>query len=66
MKPMKKSTNEIQAELEAIINWFESEEVDIDQVASKYEQGLKLAAELKARLEETKNKITKLKASFGE
>lgn len=63
---MKKSTTEIQAELETIINWFESEEVDIDQAASKYEQGLKLAAELQTRLEETKNKITKLKASFGE
>ena len=61
---MKKSTNELQAELEAIIAWFESDEVAIDNAAEKYERGLAVAAELKKRLSDTENSITKLKQSF--
>lgn len=63
---MKKTFSELQAELEGIIDWFESGNPDIDQAAEKYEQGLRLAAELKDRLEETENKVTKLKQRFDE
>ena len=61
---MKKTINELQAELEAIISWFESDEVDIDQAETKYQRGLELTKELEQRLSETKNNITKLKQSF--
>lgn len=61
-----KTTAELQAELEAIIDWFESDDVDIDQAAKKYEKGMELATELQKRLAETKNTITKLKQSFAE
>ncbi len=61
---MKKSVMELQAELESIIAWFESDEVDIDKAEEQYKHGLELADELKKRLEETKNNITKLKQSF--
>lgn len=61
---MKKTLGELQAELESIITWFESDEADIDQAESKYKRGLEIAQELQKKLELTKNNITKLKQSF--
>lgn len=61
-----KTTAELEAELEAIIAWFESDEADIDEAAGKYRRGLEIADELQKRLKETKNKITKLKKSFSD
>jgi exodeoxyribonuclease VII small subunit len=61
---MIKKTNELQAELDAIIAWFEQDDMDIDLAAEKYKQGLALAAEIQKRLNETKNTITKLKNKF--
>lgn len=52
-------------ELEKIVEWFESEDVDIDEALTKYEAGLKLANELQADIKSTKNKFTKIKKSFG-
>jgi exodeoxyribonuclease VII small subunit len=63
---MKQTIAELQTELESIIAWFESEDVDIDKAVAKYEQGLALANELKKRLKEIDNSITKLKIKFDE
>lgn len=62
---MTKTAGELQSELEAIIAWFESDEADIDKAAEQYERGLKITKELKAKLQDTENKITKLKQSFS-
>ena len=59
-----KTVRELQTELEAIIAWFESDEVDIDRAEAEYERGLKIADELQKRLTETKNNITKLQTKF--
>ncbi len=61
-----RTTTELQAELENIISWFESDEVDIDSAADQYKRGLEITKELEGRLKETKNVITKLKQSFSE
>lgn len=63
---MKKSLSELQAELESIIAWFESDDADIDQAENRYQRGLEVSKELQDRLQETKNRITKLKTSFEE
>lgn len=60
----KQSTGELQTELDGVMRELESDELDIDQAAELYERGLKLVAELKARLAKTENKITKLNDSF--
>ena len=60
------TTSELQAELEAIIEWFESDEADIDQAAAKYERGLEITRELQAKLKTAENTITKLKQSFAD
>ncbi len=51
-------------QLEEIVEWFESEDVDLDEALAKYEKGLKLANELQGDIKSTKNKFTKLKKSF--
>lgn len=53
-------------ELEAIIEWFEGEEVDLDEGIKKFERGLELAKACKGRLKEVENKVTEIKAKFGE
>jgi exodeoxyribonuclease VII small subunit len=63
---MKQTTMELQAELENILAWFESDEVEIDKAAEQYERGLQIAKELQARLKQTENAITKLTKSFAE
>ena len=63
---VKKSTTELQKELAQIIDWFSSDEVDIDKAEAMYSKGLELASELKKRLELTENNIVKLKKSFEE
>lgn len=62
----KKNTGELQQELSSIIDWFSSEEVDIDKAEDMYARGLELVGELKKRLEVTENNIVKLKKSFEE
>ncbi len=55
---------ELQHDLEEIINWFESGEVDIDEAEEKYRQGLELVAELKQRLKVTENNIKKIETTL--
>jgi exodeoxyribonuclease VII small subunit len=61
---MEKTISELQAELETIIEWFSSGDVDIDEATSKYERGLELIALLQKRLTAAENNITKLKQAF--
>ena len=46
--------------LEAIVTWFESGDVQIDEALAKYEQAEVLINELEAYLKNTKLKIDKL------
>ena len=54
-----KSFQELHDELEELIAWFESGDVDIDQAASKFEQGQKIIEKLEARLKSAELKIEK-------
>lgn len=53
-------------ELEGIIDWFEKEEVDLEEGLKKFERGLELAKKCKERLKEVENKVTEIKAKFGQ
>lgn len=61
---MTQSSNELQAELDQIIEWFESDDFDIDEAANKYQRSQEIINELNKRLKETKNKISKLKVDL--
>ncbi len=53
-------------ELEDIIAWFEREEVDLEEGLRKFERGLQLAKLCKDRLKEVENRVSEIKAKFGE
>ena len=57
----KLSLSELMERLDQIVDWFNSGEVDIDQAATKFDEGVKLAEVIKAKLAETDTKINQIK-----
>lgn len=51
--------------LEALLAWFESEEITVEQSLKKYEEALKLSQELEKDLKEAKNKVEVIKQNFA-
>ena len=51
-------------ELEAITEWFESDDVELDAALSKFERGMQLAGELKKDLQEIENRVEVIKQRF--
>lgn len=64
MSEKKASIQEKMKQLETIVEWFESDDVDIDEALQRYEEGLKLIDELQKDMKTAKNKFTKLQKSF--
>ncbi len=56
----KKTTSQLQTELDTILEWFESDKIDIDAAVVKYQQGLKLIGQLQERLTSAENAIKKV------
>ena len=54
------------AELEKITDWFEKEEIDLEEGLAKFERGLELAAKLKSRLKTVENRVEEIKAKFAD
>lgn len=48
-------------ELQKIVEWFEKEEVDLEEGIAKFEEGSKIVKNLKDYLEKMENKIKELK-----
>lgn len=48
-------------ELQKIVEWFEKEEVDLEEGIKKFEEGSKLVEGLKEYLNKMENKIKELK-----
>jgi exodeoxyribonuclease VII small subunit len=61
----KPNFSEAFAELEAITEWFETGEVDLDEGLKKFERGLELAQICKAKLADVENKVIELKKKFN-
>jgi len=53
-------------ELEQIVDWFEHEEVDLDEGLEKFERGLALAQTCRTQLQKVENRVNELKVKFGE
>jgi exodeoxyribonuclease VII small subunit len=59
-----KNYAELEAELQAIITWFEGDNFDVDQAVRKYERGLELVKQLEKYLGAAENTVRQLKAKF--
>lgn len=57
----RKNYQQLSDELADILEWFESEAVNIDEAIPKYEQAIKLIAEMEAYLKNAENKIKKIR-----
>lgn len=53
-------------ELEAITEWFERGEADLDEGLKKFERGLELAQACKEKLSEIENKVMEIKKKFDD
>lgn len=51
-------------ELEAIVDWFEGGDVDLDAALPKFERGMQLATELREYLASVQNKVEVIKKRF--
>ena len=65
MAETKRDYQKLSAELAAVIEWFESDKVNLDEAIVKYEQALVLIAEIEKYLKTAENKIKKITAKFG-
>lgn len=52
-------------ELEIITEWFEKEDIDLEEGLKKFERGLELASSLKEYLGKVENKVKEIKAKFA-
>ncbi|MBP9738698.1 exodeoxyribonuclease VII small subunit [Candidatus Saccharibacteria bacterium] len=66
MSTQNKQTVEEQiAELDALLAWFESDDVTVDEALTKYERAQVLSKELTAALQEAKNKVEVIKQKYS-
>jgi exodeoxyribonuclease VII small subunit len=55
-----KSYRQMASELDQIMQWFESGDIDIDEAINKYEEARKLIVEMEKYLKTAENKIKKI------
>jgi exodeoxyribonuclease VII small subunit len=55
-----KSYREMAEQLEQIMAWFESGDIDIDEAVKKYEEATKLLEQMEKYLKTAENKIKKI------
>lgn len=50
-------------EIEKINEWFQAEEIDLDEALEKYKRGMELIKKCRQRLKEVENKFKEIKKS---
>ncbi len=65
MATKKLSMNETMKELEKINDWFQNEDIDLDEGLEKLQQAQQLTQQIKTRLNEVENKFIALKEEFS-
>jgi len=51
-------------EIEGINEWFQGEEIDLDEALQKYEKGMELINKCKERLKMAENKFEEIKKKY--
>jgi len=51
-------------EVEKIIEWFQDEDIDLDEALKKYEIGIELINKCKERLKQAENKFEEIKKKY--
>lgn len=66
MSNSKNDLNQKLSELEKLLEWFEQDDLDIEQALEKYEKGQELAGSIREQLTAVENKITMLEKRFDQ
>ncbi len=66
MPEKKFNFSEAYKEIEEINEWFQGEEIDLDEALNKYERGMELINNCKNRLKEAENRFEEIKKKYGE
>jgi exodeoxyribonuclease VII small subunit len=61
-----KTYQQMADELNGLIEWFESDRVNLDEAVDKYEQAMRLLKEMENFLKAAENKVTKIALQFGD
>lgn len=61
-----KNYQQMADELARLIDWFESDDVNLDEAVAKYEQAMQLLKQMEDYLNTAENKIKKISAKFDE
>ena len=59
-----KTLREMLDEFETIVAWFNGDDLDVEAASAKFEEGSKLAEEIRVKLAEEKNKIEIIQKKF--
>jgi exodeoxyribonuclease VII small subunit len=59
-----KNYRQLSEELDALLAWFESDELDLDSAAAKYQQAMELIGQMETNLKSTEVTIKKISAKF--
>jgi exodeoxyribonuclease VII small subunit len=51
-------------EIEEINEWFQKEDIDLDEALRKYERGMELIKKCKERLKQAENKFEEIKKKY--
>lgn len=60
----KKTYRQLSEELSTVLDWFDSQEADLDEALAKYQQAMELIKQMEAYLKTATNKIRKISANF--
>lgn len=63
-KENNQTLQELTAEFDEIVAWFDQDDFDVERALEKYQQAHAIAEKIKQKLETIENKITVLKKSF--
>ena len=66
MSVANKTINTRIAELDTLVDWFNSEEFELEEAIGKFKEAEKLAGDIEHDLASLKNEITVLKRKFDE
>ena len=59
-----RSYQEMADELNQLVSWFESDQVNLDEAVAKYEQALELLDQMETYLRSAQNKVKKIAVKF--
>ena len=66
MSKTDKTLREMLNQFETIVDWFDGDDLDIEAATKKFEEGSKLAEEIKQQLADAKNQIEIVQRKFDE